>query len=97
MDQVTEYQLPNGTCVDTSAADSYTGTFLSYRASVQGGVPPGDTCYFDVYEEAGCEGRNREFVSSGANNGTCQDALLGDTETGLRYGGKSAAVYCYTS
>lgn len=96
MDQVKNYQLPNGTCVDTSP-DDYNSTFLSYRAGVQGGVPPGDTCYFHVYEEAECKGRSKEFVSFYGNDLACQDALLGTPESGLRYGGKSAAVYCYAS
>ena len=36
------------------------------------------------------------FVSSDSNNRTCQE-VLGTTNTGANIGGKSAAVYCYTS
>ena len=91
-----EYQLPNRTCTNTLPG-SENSMFLSFRAGLQGGVPPGDRCYFDIYAGLGCQGNYLGFMSSDANNRTCQETSLGTTDSGVAVGGKSAELFCYTS
>ena len=95
--QVKEYQLPNGPCVNTPPDPNLASApFLSFRAGVQGGVPAGKQCDFDVFAGAGCSGNYMGFTSAAENNRTCQEVLVGTTGTTPQVGGRSVKMSCFS-
>ncbi|KAG7008133.1 hypothetical protein G7Y79_00007g022580 [Physcia stellaris] len=96
--EVKEYTLDNGGCHDTPPNPTLPLLpFLSFRAGVQGGVPAGKQCYFDIYAGKGCSGNYMGFMSMDENNRTCQEVLVGTTGTMPTVGARSARMSCFSA
>ena len=68
--------------------------FLSYRPTVN--VPPGETCYFDVYAGKDCTDNFIGFQSMASNNNACQEVTVGTTGNEATLGARSVKMLCRT-